>query len=506
MLQNVDLNEKLTKKDAKPIIQKLQNEIILLQQKMKELNIPMMIVFDGWDCSGKASIVNCLVNQLDSRAYTVYAMEQPSEDELRKPMMWRYWEKVPVYGKMTIFAQSWYQEAAWRIFEKYDSDEEIKQIYRQINTFERQLVDDGYPIVKLFLHISKKTQKERQQEKLDNPITSWRVSSYDKVQNRKYGEFEEIFEDILQNTNMEYAPWHAIAAEDPQVCEVKFLQIIRDVMQNAILKKENNQYRIDIESKNQFARVEIPLLQDVFLKDKVLDDDEYKEKKRALGKRLRVLHDYLYKKQIPLLVLYEGWDAGGKGGNIRRLTEKLDPRGYRVIPTAAPDFVEKNHQYLWRFWRDLPKSGHIAIFDRTWYGRVMVERIEGFCREDEWKRAYREINEFEEALHQWGAIIVKFWIQIDQEEQLKRFNARQENPAKWWKITDEDWRNREKWPQYEEAVNDMLRETSTEYAPWTIIEGNDKKFARIKAMQTVVDTIEEKLVMDYNRADFDEED
>ncbi len=225
-----------------------------------------------------------------------------------------------------------------------------------------------------------------------------------------------------------------------------------------------------------------------------------------MGKRLNILHNYLYKKQIPLLVLYEGWDAGGKGGNIRRLTEKLDPRGCRVIPTAAPDFVEKNHQYLWRFWRDLPKSGHIAIFDRTWYGRVMVERIEGFCREDEWKRAYREINEFEESLRQWGAIIVKFWIQIDKEEQLKRFNARQENPAKWWKITDEDWRNREKWPQYEEAVNDMLRETSTEYAPWTIIEGNDKKFARIKAMQTVVDTIEEQLVTDYGSDDFDEED
>ena len=221
--------------------------------------------------------------------------------------------------------------------------------------------------------------------------------------------------------------------------------------------------------------------------------EEYKQRLNELQKRIEQLHGELYRRRIPVVLGFEGWDAGGKGGAIKRLTEKMDPRGYVVHPTASPNDIERQHHYLWRFWMDMPKAGHVTIFDRTWYGRVMVERIEGFCTRQEWQRAYKEINSMERDLADAGAIVLKFWMQIDKDEQERRFKARQENPEKQWKITDEDWRNREKWEQYEEAVNEMLIRTSTPYAPWVVVEGNNKYYARIKVLETVVKAIEERL-------------
>ena len=226
---------------------------------------------------------------------------------------------------------------------------------------------------------------------------------------------------------------------------------------------------------------------------KSLTEEAYKEQVKKLQKRLSELHSELYRLRIPVVIGFEGWDAGGKGGAIKRLTSQLDPRGYRVNPTAAPNDIEKVHHYLWRFWNNVPKAGHIAIFDRTWYGRVMVERIEGFCSGAEWKRAYQEINEMESHMANAGAVVLKFWLHIDKDEQERRFKERQADPMKQWKITDEDWRNREKWDEYEEAVNEMLVRTSTTYAPWIVVEGNDKRYARVKVLRTVVDALEKKI-------------
>ena len=212
-----------------------------------------------------------------------------------------------------------------------------------------------------------------------------------------------------------------------------------------------------------------------------------------MQERIGFLHNELYRLRIPVVLGFEGWDAGGKGGAIKRLTSHLDPRGYLVHPTASPNDTERQYHYLWRFWKDMPKDGHITIFDRTWYGRVMVERIEGFCTKEEWKRAYREINEMEQHLVNAGAVVLKFWMQIDKDEQERRFRDRMNNPEKQWKITDEDWRNREKWDQYEVAVNEMLLRTSTSYAPWIIVEGNDKYYARVKVLETVIEAIEKKI-------------
>ena len=244
---------------------------------------------------------------------------------------------------------------------------------------------------------------------------------------------------------------------------------------------------------NTFQLNKTSNLKDISLDDKVLSEDEYNSKLEELQKKLSELHYELYRKKIPVVIAYEGWDAAGKGGNIKRIAAALDPRGYEVHPIASPEPHEKARHFLWRFWTRLPKDGHIAIFDRTWYGRVMVERIEGFCSENEWKRAYNEINEFEKELVDWGAVVIKFWVQIDKDTQLARFTERQNTPEKNWKITDEDWRNREKWDQYESAVDEMIKKTSTAFAPWYVLESNDKKYARIKALEIVIENIERKL-------------
>ena len=243
---------------------------------------------------------------------------------------------------------------------------------------------------------------------------------------------------------------------------------------------------------NVFPLVKMPKLDEIPL-DMEVTEKEYKEEMESLQGRLRDLHNRLYRKQVPVIIAYEGWDAAGKGGNIKRITEALDPRGFEVHPIASPEPHEKARHYLWRFWTRLPKTGHIAIFDRTWYGRVMVERLEGFCSENDWKRAYNEINEFEKELADWGAVVIKFWVQIDKDTQLERFEMRQKTPEKQWKITDEDWRNREKWDAYEEAVNEMIQKTSTVHAPWYILESVDKRYARLKALRIVVERLEEAL-------------
>ena len=203
----------------------------------------------------------------------------------------------------------------------------------------------------------------------------------------------------------------------------------------------------------------------------------------------------LYQEKRTLIVVYEGWDAAGKGGNIRRVTEKLDPRGYEVIPIAAPAGEDKTHHYLWRFWRRLlpPEEKQVLIFDRSWYGRVLVERIEGFCTEVEWRRAYREINEFERQLVDYGMVLVKFWIHISRDEQLRRFEVRKHDPYRAWKLTEEDWRNRKKWELYQAAVEEMLLKTSTITAPWSVIPGNHKWVARIETLRILTSTLKSAL-------------
>ena len=298
----------------------------------------------------------------------------------------------------------------------------------------------------------------------------------------------EVYDRYLDATNQFIAPWYFVDSKSRKWAE---LQVTELLVQSINIALQNSGRAVPI-LQNTFPLVKMPLLSEYVL-DQQVEDAQYREELDKLQRRLSELHNQIYHKKVPVIIAYEGWDAAGKGGNIKRLAAALDPRGYEVHPIASPEPHEKSRHYLWRFWTRLPKDGHIAIFDRTWYGRVMVERLEGFCSENDWQRAYTEINEFEKELYDWGAVIVKFWVQIDKDTQLARFTDRQNTPEKQWKITDEDWRNREKWDLYESAVNEMIQKTSTEFAPWHVLESNDKHYARLKALKTVIAAIEERL-------------
>ncbi len=372
------------------------------------------------------------------------------------------------------------------------------------------MTDDGCVLIKLFLDISKKEQKKRFKKLKENKETAWRVSEGDLERNERFDEYQAIMEEMLQRTDTDYAPWMIVEAMDKRFATVKiYSAVIRAMAQQiekvrharaeeeavkAVREADGN---AEISAIAEEAAQYVNDLQESILTNADLTlsytREEYKEKLAKLQKKMEILHGELYRRRIPVILGFEGWDAGGKGGAIKRLTERMDPRGFVVNPTASPNDIEKAHHYLWRFWRAVPKDGHIAIFDRTWYGRVMVERIEGFCTKQEWQRAYKEMNDMEKDWADAGAIVMKFWMQIDKDEQERRFKARQENPEKQWKITDEDWRNREKWDQYEDAVNEMLLRTSTDYAPWIVVEGNCKYYARIKVLETVVKAIEKRL-------------
>ena len=378
-------------------------------------------------------------------------------------------------------------------FDGLTREDRLGDAYQDILSFEKQLCDDGTVIMKFFLYIDKDEQKKRFKKLEGSKETSWRVTEEDWNRNKDFDRYLKMNEEMLEKTDTDYAPWVIIEAVDKDYAALKIVSTVMDRLEYELehRRPEDGKQAQRQESKTR-ERFKNGVLSGIDL-SKSLTEEEYKTRLKKLQKRLAELHSELYRLRIPVVIGFEGWDAGGKGGAIKRLTSNLDPRGYRVNPTAAPNDIEKVHHYLWRFWNSVPKAGHIAIFDRTWYGRVMVERIEGFCSEAEWRRAYQEINEMESHMANAGAVVLKFWLHIDKDEQERRFKERQANPAKQWKITDEDWRNREKWDQYEEAVNEMLIRTSTTYAPWIVVEGNDKRYARVKVLQTVVDALEKKV-------------
>jgi len=493
MLEKIDLSKKVDKKTYRRVMDEAEEKLGLLQRECKDAGIPVILVFEGMGAAGKGVQINRLIQALDPRGFDVYACDRPTEDEQMRPFLWRYWTKTPAKGRIAVFDRSWYRSVQVDRFDGLTPEDKLGDAYQDILSFEKQLCDDGTVIMKFFLYIDKDEQKRRFKKLEGSKETSWRVTDEDWNRNKYFGRYLKMNEEMLEKTDTDYAPWVIIEAVDKDYAALKIVSTVMDRLEYELehRRPEDGKQAQRQESKTR-ERFKNGVLSGIDL-SKSLTEEEYKTRLKKLQKRLAELHSELYRLRIPVVIGFEGWDAGGKGGAIKRLTSNLDPRGYRVNPTAAPNDIEKVHHYLWRFWNSVPKAGHIAIFDRTWYGRVMVERIEGFCSEAEWRRAYQEINEMESHIANAGAVVLKFWLHIDKDEQERRFKERQANPAKQWKITDEDWRNREKWDQYEEAVNEMLIRTSTTYAPWIVVEGNDKRYARVKVLQTVVDALEKKV-------------
>jgi polyphosphate:AMP phosphotransferase len=455
------------------------------QMKIKEAGLPVMVIFEGWGAAGKGSVLGRVIKSIDPRFFKVQTYAAPTAEEKRYPFLYRYIKDIPEKGKFTFYDTYWMEEITDARLDGSMSDAEYEERIDSINRTERTLVDNGYLVMKFFFQIGKKEQKRRLDELLDNKDTKWRVDKSDLYENKHYDESIKVYDKYLKDTNSPTAPWYIIDAKDKKFAELQVLEFLNSGIETAL---KNKDLAVPI-LQNTYKLKKTPKLKDIELKGKTLTDEEYDKRLDELQSELRQLHYKLYRKKIPVIIAYEGWDAAGKGGNIKRITGALDPRGFEVLPIASPEPHEKARHFLWRFWTRLPKTGHIAIFDRTWYGRVMVERIEGFCSENDWQRAYNEINEFEKELTDWGAVVIKFWVQIDKRTQLKRFKERQATPEKQWKITDEDWRNREKWNQYESAIDEMIQKTSTEFAPWYILESVDKKYARIKALEIVIDQI-----------------
>ena len=488
MLKNRKMGEKPPSEELKERLKAARQKLWNQQMVMKEHKLPVIVLMEGWGTAGKGSCTGQVIQNIDPRFFRAATLEKMREEEKRKPFLSRYFAQIPEAGKFVFLDSGWMEEVTGLRLRGKLEKKEYEMRLDSIRRFERQLTDNGYLVMKFFFHISKKEQKKRIKNLLEDIDTAWRVGANDKWQNKHYEKCMEVFEHYLKMTNAPSAPWYIVYAESRKWAELQVLETLTEGIEIAL---QNKSLAVPL-LQNVFPLVKMPKLDEIPL-DMEVTEKEYKEEMESLQGRLRDLHNRLYRKQVPVIIAYEGWDAAGKGGNIKRITEALDPRGFEVHPIASPEPHEKARHYLWRFWTRLPKTGHIAIFDRTWYGRVMVERLEGFCSENDWKRAYNEINEFEKELADWGAVVIKFWVQIDKDTQLERFEMRQKTPEKQWKITDEDWRNREKWDAYEEAVNEMIQKTSTVHAPWYILESVDKRYARLKALRIVVERLEEAL-------------
>ncbi len=477
-------NDGMNKKERKNEIKSLRGALVARQQDIREAKLPVIVLLEGWDSAGKGYLINELISEMDPRFFSVATFARVSESEERYPFLKKFFDVLPENGKFLFMDTGWMEDCVGKYLRREITPEEYERRIESCNIFERQLRDNGYLVVKLFAHISQKEQLRRICELRENKNTEWRITGDDLWQNQEYDRFKKAYDRFMEATDKVW-PWTVLDAESGTRARLDAFRAISKVVEKGL---EKGRY-VGKATDKKFPLLGGPSQKDADL-TATISDEEYKAELKRLQDKLAKLHNKIYRKRIPVVLCYEGWDAAGKGGNIRRIAYPLDPRGFDVIPVASPTPGELARHYLWRFWTKLPRSGHVTIFDRTWYGRVMVERIEGFCSEDDWKRAYGEINEFEKELTDWGTVVLKFWIHIDPDTQLERFQARQNTPEKQWKITDEDWRNREKWPQYEEAVEDMLRQTSTEYAPWYIIESVDRKYARIRTLQIVTDALE----------------
>jgi polyphosphate:AMP phosphotransferase len=503
MFEAAELGRKVPKKEFDKVAPKLRMELLQLQQRLRLADFPVIIVFAGVDGAGKHETVNLLNEWMDPRWIITHAYGKPSEEESERPEFWRYWRDLPPKDKIGIFLSSWYSRPVLERVHGEIGQATFDESLDSIVTFEKALADDGTLILKFWMHMSKKAQAKRFKELEEDPLQSWRVTAKDWKNWRKYDRFVAAAERAIMRTSTGQSPWTIVEGVDPQYRCLTVATVVRDAIQKHLETAEEkrnaaqspakkNLKKKNPEKENSAFAKGPTILQSLDMTQSLTREAYSIELKKQQGRVNKLFHK-AKGKGISVILVIEGWDAAGKGGAVRRLTAALDAHDYQIIPIAAPTDEEKAHHYLWRFWRHLSRAGRVTIFDRSWYGRVLVERVEGFAGESEWKRAYAEINHFEERLVQHGIVLVKYWLHITNEEQYRRFKERESTSYKQWKLTDEDWRNREKWDAYEQAVNDIAERTSTRIAPWTLVEANDKLFARVKVLRTLADRLEAAL-------------
>jgi len=491
MFEAAELGHKIDKPTYKKEEPKLRQALLDAQYELKDNGkFPVVILISGVEGAGKGETVNLLSEWIDPRLIETHAFYPPSDEESERPPMWRFWRSLPPKGKIGILFGSWYTMPIVNRVNGATKTAELDQSIEQINRFEKMLTDEGVLLIKIWFHLSKDQQKKRLKSLQKDPKTAWRVSDYDWELFEKYDKFKKWSEHTLRESSTGEAPWLVVEGADP---EYRALTVGNYLLQNIRNRLDRENIKRQANAAPLLAPIDGVQILDRLDMTQKLPKKKYERDLEHWQGRLNLLSREKKFKEHSVVTVFEGNDAAGKGGSIRRVTSALDARTYNIIPVAAPTQEELAQPYLWRFWRQLPRKGRVTILDRSWYGRVLVERVEGYCSEFDWMRAYSEINDFEEQMVYNGIVVVKFWLAISKEEQLRRFKEREKIGYKRFKITEEDWRNRDKWDKYVTAVSDMVERTSTSLAPWTLIEANDKYHARIKVLKTLANSIEAAL-------------
>ncbi len=490
MFEAVELGHSVSAAKYDATVPKLRARLLTAHFALRGQRFPVLVIVSGADGAGKGELVHRLNEWLDPRGVETHAFWAASDEERERPPYWRFWRVMPGRGRIGIFFGSWYTDPIIRRVFGESKNSQLDSALDRIASFEKMLTDDSALLVKLWLHLPKPEQKSR----LKRLEKEGRIAPDDWKHFKMFDRFKNVSERALRRTDAPAAPWHIVEATDRRYREITAGEIILHAIEARLQALPKAPKAIPAATRQVTGRVRRgdSVLAHVDLTPS-LTPSQYVEQLNRYQAKLSQLAWMAQHRKRSMVMVFEGWDAAGKGSAIRRVTQAIDPRLYRVVGIAAPTDEERAQHYLWRFWRHVPRAGFTTLFDRSWYGRVLVERVEGFAREDEWQRAYHEINDFEEQLADHGVVVLKFWIHISAQEQLRRFKERQTIAYKQYKITDEDWRNREKWPRYQQAVDDLVAKCSTEFAPWTLVAGNDKKFARVQILRTIVERLEEEL-------------
>ena len=464
---------------------------------LEKAKFPMLVLINGVEGAGKGETAHLLSEWMDARHIITHGFGEQSDEEQARPPMWRFWRALPPRGKVGIFFGSWYSDAIiGRALGTMKHGVFEDHLDRIVN-LEQMLADEGVALVKLWFHLSKSQQKKRLISLEKDKATRWRVTKRDWDFFELYDTFRSVSEAVIRRTSTGHAPWHIIEGSDARYRSLTSATLLLDAMkrglatadvpkpkQHAAAVPRTTPVTPELDRKNLVNQIDL---------SQKLEKASYERKLEKLQGELNLLSRHKRFRDIGIVVLFEGADAAGKGGAIRRITQGLDVRSYQVVPIGAPTDEERAQPYLFRFWRHMPRKSKVTIFDRSWYGRVLVERVEGFCHEADWRRAYAEINDFEEQLVSSGLVVSKFWLQISKAEQLRRFRAREKTGFKRYKITNEDWRNRKKWGAYEIAAAEMIDRTSSEKAPWTLVAAEDKYHARVHVLGTLARRIDDAL-------------
>lgn len=503
MFQTVELGQKIEKSEYKKRELLLRQELLALQQQLRsKKSFPVIIDFAGVRGAGKGTSTNLLNKWMDARWINTQGYTEPAGFESDRPIFWRFWRDLPPRGQVGIYLSGRYSRPLLDyVYERIPQDAFIKRL-GHIAQFEKALADDGALVIKFWMHISQDVQKARLESLAENPLQNWQVTADDWKNCQNYERFIAAAEQIITRTNTEYAPWIIVEGEDFHYRSLRVGECLREALELHLRKMEIRQkYLTDLDAEASEIRGSSASAGNVAMRtvlegldlNKRLEKAAYRARLARRQARLAKLQQQAIRQKLSTVLVFEGPDAAGKGGSIRQITHTLDARYYKVHSIAAPTDEENSRHYLWRFWRRLPRAGRMTIFDRSWYGRVLVERIEGFATVEEWRRAYAEINDFEEQLLEHGIVLLKFWLHIDKEEQLRRFKSRESTPHKRWKLTEEDWRNHEKSADYNIAAHEMIQQTSTADAPWVLVECNDKFYGRIKILDTICAVLQSAL-------------